>query len=740
MKKAKIIFLTLVITLLLTFSTINITADKETTTNDICKGIATSEASEKLIVEKMVRTVEGECPEGYGEWKETVTVEPGDQVHFRINVTYYNTTAGEHWAYNINITDILPVVNDKLCLEYLEMIQGIDPVVWGDFNEKLSWVYSASFHLMDGETISLIFSAEAKGYCECCNENLENKVFVTADEQCTGLKLEGEDSAFVNIECPEPDINVIKKVWNNYDEKWVKTAYGLAGSDIRFNITVENTGDCTLTTVTVNDTLPDGLEYNNLATPTDPVQNGNYLIWTFYDLEPNQKIYIEFNVTIDEDGIAGILFENTVKVTGEIDNGCFEIVTDQDNAFVKVSGMLLEKQVWNEQENKWDKETKAAVGGIVEFRIKIKYYGDYTLYNIEVEDILPECLKYELDSANPEPTEVDDQKIKWVITSPLGNEETFTITFKAEVVGYDPCEECLCVNLVKVWAKECSGEDIYKEDTATVNIICKMVAKAGGPYEGIVGEPVTITGEAINAVPPVTYEWDLNNDGVYDKTGNPITHTWTSPGTYTIKLRATDNLGSTDTDSTTVTITLINDPPTKPTIDGPTSGLKANQEYTYKFRSTDPDGDQIRYQIKWGDGSSEWTEYVNSSEWVELSNSWPSKNTNYNIEARAEDIHGAKSDWSTLTVATPKGRSTLLPLPNLILTFGFDVDVKPVQLEPGEDYVDIEILSKPLFMFGRGFLQVIYPGEFVRLYNAKGLFSPQLPFCVGVFSEYAIIG
>lgn len=635
MKKRNIVFLTLLITLLLTFSTINLTADPDTKPTN---------TSEKLEVEKMVREIGG-------EWQNTITVEPGDRMQFRINVTYHNITAGDHWAFNINITDTLPITGDNLCIEYIKMIQGDDPLIWGDDNEKLTWQYPTGFHLMDGQTITLIFKAKANN---CCENQLENRAKVTADEQCTGLTINGGDSAYVNIDCPEPDINVEKKVWDKYDNIWVENAFGKAEEDMRFNITVHNTGECTLTTVTVNDTLPDELEYNNQATPTNPTQNGQYLIWTFNNVLADEKIYIEFNVTIDENAIAGELFENTVKVTGETDQSCPDDVTDQDNAYVKVSGMLLEKQVWNEQHNQWDEETQAAVGDTVQFKIKITYYGDYTLYNIYIEDELPDCLEY-ANNANPEETEIDEQTIIWDLEESLANGETYTITFYADVTGFDPCEDCNCLNTVKVWAKECSGDNIYDEDTALIHVICEMTADAGGPYNGMVDEAVSITGDATNGIPPYTYEWDLDDDGEYDDaTGKSITPTWDEPGTYTIWLKVTDDLDQTDTDYATVTITLENDAPNKPSLTGPASNLRPGQKYSYTVSATDPDDDQVYYYIDWGDGTNTgWLGPYNSSESITQKHSWSQQNTAYTIRAQAKDTHDAASPWKELPITTP---------------------------------------------------------------------------------------
>jgi len=71
-----------------------------------------------------------------------------------------------------------------------------------------------------------------------------------------------------------------------------------------------------------------------------------------------------------------------------------------------------------------------------------------------------------------------------------------------------------------------------------------------------------------------------------------------------------------------------------------------------------------------------------------------------------------------------------------ILVFGASVDVK---LEPGEDYVDLEILNKAFYIWDQEII-TFNPGVFLRLYEAKGLFIPALPFCIGICSDYGIIG
>ena len=46
--------------------------------------------------------------------------------------------------------------------------------------------------------------------------------------------------------------------------------------------------------------------------------------------------------------------------------------------------------------------------------------------------------------------------------------------------------------------------------------------------------------------------------------------------------------------------------PYAPDIDGPPRG-NAGTEYEYKFNADDPNGDNVKYHIDWGDGNTETT-------------------------------------------------------------------------------------------------------------------------------------
>jgi len=100
---------------------------------------------------------------------------------------------------------------------------------------------------------------------------------------------------------------------------------------------------------------------------------------------------------------------------------------------------------------------------------------------------------------------------------------------------------------------------------------------------------------------------------------------------------------------------IANNPPDSPTIDGPNSGTTGTP-YTFTFASTDSDGDDVSYYIKWGDGTTPWTTYQTSgSPGYSESHTWSEQGA-YTIEAKAKDTFGAESDWTELSVSMPRSR------------------------------------------------------------------------------------
>ena len=133
-----------------------------------------------------------------------------------------------------------------------------------------------------------------------------------------------------------------------------------------------------------------------------------------------------------------------------------------------------------------------------------------------------------------------------------------------------------------------------------------------------------------------------------------LSHSWSSAGTYRIKAKAEDVSGSTSGWSPNSYITIsysTNHPPNTPSVpSGPSTG-NVGLSYTFSTSATDPDGDNVKIIIDWGDGSRSESDYVPSGESVSLSHSWSSAGT-YRIKAKAEDVSGSTSGWSPSSYIT----------------------------------------------------------------------------------------
>ncbi len=115
-----------------------------------------------------------------------------------------------------------------------------------------------------------------------------------------------------------------------------------------------------------------------------------------------------------------------------------------------------------------------------------------------------------------------------------------------------------------------------------------------------------------------------------------------------------------------------NQSPNKPTINGEKNGA-FQKCYNYTIQSTDPDQDDIQYQVDWGDYNITTTDFNQSGEKIIISHRWNTKGT-YNIKVKAIDRHNAESNWTTLTVSMSKTSNLnirYLVLQKLIHCFSF---------------------------------------------------------------------
>ena len=93
-------------------------------------------------------------------------------------------------------------------------------------------------------------------------------------------------------------------------------------------------------------------------------------------------------------------------------------------------------------------------------------------------------------------------------------------------------------------------------DTTTATIIAEeeLVADANGPYEGMVGEPVSFSGNASGGFPPYSWFWEFG-DSTNSTEQNPE-HTYSIADIYNVIFTVTDSSFNSSNDTTTATIVM----------------------------------------------------------------------------------------------------------------------------------------------------------------------------------------
>ncbi|MCL4416058.1 MAG: PKD domain-containing protein, partial [Actinobacteria bacterium] len=151
-------------------------------------------------------------------------------------------------------------------------------------------------------------------------------------------------------------------------------------------------------------------------------------------------------------------------------------------------------------------------------------------------------------------------------------------------------------------------------DKIKVTINSNPVANAGGPYTGTVGQSITFDGsKSTDSDATISeYSWDFGDNSTA-VTGQKPTHTFSTAGTYNIKLTVKDDKGAFSTESAASVVIeaeaaqLSNDSTNlAPTANagGPYTG-KVGQSTTFDgSKSTDSDGSIKNYLWDYGDGAS----------------------------------------------------------------------------------------------------------------------------------------
>jgi len=278
-----------------------------------------------------------------------------------------------------------------------------------------------------------------------------------------------------------------------------------------------------------------------------------------------------------------------------------------------------------------------------------------------------ETIDYSFITNDPEEDDIVKLEIDWGdgdvddIDGPFESGEEVVEGHKWTEEG----EYCVKARSIDMWGHS-SWSDCY---TVYIGNQPPGAPKIDGPKCGDAGEELTYTFVSDDFESNDLYYYIDWGDGSYEDWFGPFTanetvtasHTYSSDGEYEIVARAKDIHDSVSQDSSYPVRIGNQSPPDAPFIDGPRKGI-TGESYGFIFMTTDPDGDDVIFEIDWDDGTTREEGPVTSGEEIILNHAWdfPSK---YVIKARAKDIPcETYSDWSELQIEIPRNRALSISL------------------------------------------------------------------------------
>jgi PKD repeat protein len=151
------------------------------------------------------------------------------------------------------------------------------------------------------------------------------------------------------------------------------------------------------------------------------------------------------------------------------------------------------------------------------------------------------------------------------------------------------------------------GETASKELTITVGDSAPPVFRSWGADRTSGPAPLDVAFHAVASDPDggkVTYRWEFGDGG--SSLVAEADHTYLEPGTFTAKVTATDETGSSASKEVVITVSEPqgNGLPTVEAAAVPASG-KAPLEVQFTAQGTDPDDDELTYSWDFGDGTAD---------------------------------------------------------------------------------------------------------------------------------------
>ncbi len=174
----------------------------------------------------------------------------------------------------------------------------------------------------------------------------------------------------------------------------------------------------------------------------------------------------------------------------------------------------------------------------------------------------------------------------------------------------------------------------------------------------------------------IKYEWDLDDNGYYDKTGINITNKFSTQGTYKVTLRVTDNGGLTNKTSKFVTVSNGATPPTADFIVSPSTG-NTTTEFSFNASTSSNNAKYFRWDFN-NDGNWD-TQYTTSKTFTHKYNN----HGNYIVKLEVKSSENLIGQKTKSVVVTEPGDLTIIN-PNSSTTWTAGQYNVPIDWETGE--------------------------------------------------------
>ncbi|KPA14964.1 hypothetical protein MHK_004826 [Candidatus Magnetomorum sp. HK-1] len=257
-----------------------------------------------------------------------------------------------------------------------------------------------------------------------------------------------------------------------------------------------------------------------------------------------------------------------------------------------------------------------------------------------------------------------------------------------------------------------------------------------GVKYGVIGELLSFTAiSTINSSNEqsilYSFDWGDDSDVVFGDAKR--SHTWSESGIYCI--RATSHYGTLYSNQSECYYITINNkpdennPPVKPIIKGPETGLTDNK-YTFSVIATDPENNELEYYFDWGDNLNIEVTYSDTA-----SHLWRQPGY-YLIKVKVRDINGEESDWSSLHTIKIEQSNRNPEKPHIAgnnyVHPGESITLKTRSIDPDGDHTNDLMLYN--FDWGDGTLNKNIPSN-NQWASATHSYSDEGTYCIIVIAQ-----